>query len=221
MKVIAQRIPERLRWLRESKYGSRGQSAFARAIGISPSRYHNYESALNEPPLDLLRKIGKVTGCSIAWLVSGEGEAFPPPETKAHAVAEPIVEYEGHPKPGIPIVAWASAADPDSRIAMTETGDLGTIPVPRDLHAVQVIGDSMVPLALDGQYVLCTDDPPATGDVAVVEIKGQSEPLFKRVQIEDDTIYLLSVNPDPRHQALRKVPRSEIRRMRRVWSVKL
>ena len=224
MKIIPKNIADRLRHLRELIYGPRGQSSFARAIGISPSRYHNYESALNEPPLDLLKKIASVAGCSIAWLVSGEGEPFLVSGLRqgaVRAVSEPTVEYEARPRQGIPIIAWASAADPESRIPMTKTGGVGEIPVPKDLHAVRVIGDSMSPLALNGQYLLCTNDPPSDGDVAVVEVIGQAGPLFKRVRIEGDTIYLLSVNPDPRHQTVRTLRRSEIRRIRRVWSVKL
>jgi SOS-response transcriptional repressor LexA len=204
---------ERLKWLRTEFYGPRGQTVFARALGISPSRYHNWEAAVCNVPNDFLRKTHVLTGCDAMWLMFGEGVPF-----GGHAAAERPADYAS--RPTIPVLAAASAAMPDHVAPDPNIQPLGRLPVPVGLHAVKVVGDSMVPLALDGQFVLCTDDVPADGDLAIVELREEDEVFFKRVYLHGrDIVSLVSINPDPRLRS-RVLKRREIRRMRKVWGIR-
>ena len=69
-------IQQRLRWLRVSLYGEKGQTAFAQALGTHQSTYHRYETR-RDPPQSFLENVRKITGCSAEWLLTGEGKALP------------------------------------------------------------------------------------------------------------------------------------------------
>ncbi len=88
------------------------------------------------------------------------------------------------------------------------------------MDAVRVKGSSMAPLALDGQHVLCTDDRPEDGGLAVVELQD-GELLFKRVYYEGKgAITLVGVNPDPHEDKPMRLRLGDVRRIRRVWGIK-
>ncbi len=65
-------IAERIKFLRIKHFGDRGRSAFAQAIGIPQSTYLNYEEGKRIPPVEILVKISKITGCDLNWLITGE-----------------------------------------------------------------------------------------------------------------------------------------------------
>ena len=83
----------RLAALREAVFGPRGRAAFARALSVSPSTYSYYEKG-RQPPADLIARAAKVTGADLAWLMTGEGEAFPQPTAGAadNTVSQPAEE---------------------------------------------------------------------------------------------------------------------------------
>ncbi len=64
-------IIERIIFLRNKHFGSRGKSNFARALDISASTYNYYEKD-RVPPIDILLKICEVTGADINWLLKGQ-----------------------------------------------------------------------------------------------------------------------------------------------------
>jgi hypothetical protein len=91
------------------------------------------------------------------------------------------------------------------------------VPPPDQLVAFRVEGDSMEPVARDGQVVLALRDvQPKDGDLAHVELEDGTV-TFKRIYIRRDRWLLLPVNPayNPTD-----VPASEIRRAMKVWGVK-
>jgi len=63
-------IVGRVRLLRMKYSGTRGQSKFARALGISASTYSYYEQD-RVPPIELLLKMSEVTGADLEWLLTG------------------------------------------------------------------------------------------------------------------------------------------------------
>ena len=77
----------------------------------------------------------------------------------------------------------------------------------------------MVPVALPGQYVLCTKDEPASGDLAVIELAEDDEIYFKRVYYRGNQVEMVSVNPDPKYPP-KLASRKSVRRMHKVWGVK-
>jgi phage repressor protein C with HTH and peptisase S24 domain len=159
------------------------------------------------PKRSTLEAIAPFLGLSWQQIVGGEAE-----ENWNDGVREGQERY-------IPIVASASAALHD-RIAYTDHGDKGAEKLPDDLHLIRVIGDSMIPLALNGQYVLCTHEQPVNGGLAVVELEGDDELKFKRVYFRGrDLIELVSLfNPDPLVPPP-LIPLQKVR-LHKVWGVK-
>lgn len=220
-----------MKWLRQKLFpGHGGKTAFAKVIGIVLTSYVRYE--INSEPADkILARIVAATRVNPRWLRWGIGAAFDPGAEVGNAgAAELIAElYEkAKAREGsrvaeggsvyLPILARASAASV-RRIGYTDHGELGRDRLPSDLHEVQVVGDSMIPLAMDGQYVLVTNADPQTGEIAIVELKDTDELLFKRVQIEPPNLVCVSVNPDPRFPVL-TFPLRRLRRMRKIWGIK-
>lgn len=62
-------ICRRLKALRLKHFGERGQSRFARELGIGPSTYAHYETD-RIPPAPLLLRACEVTGASLTWLIA-------------------------------------------------------------------------------------------------------------------------------------------------------
>lgn len=67
-------IIERVRQLRVARFGPRGASHFATALGICPSSYHYYETNRVPPPA-LLVQIAQITQADLVWLLTGQGSA--------------------------------------------------------------------------------------------------------------------------------------------------
>ena len=89
-------------------------------------------------------------------------------------------------------------------------------PIPENLCAYVVRGDSMDPLAWDGQRVLAlVDVEPEDGDLAYVELLDD-RCMFKRVHKKGRRWLLVSVNP---HHPPVEIKTSEIRRAYKVWGV--
>jgi len=93
----------------------------------------------------------------------------------------------------------------------------GEIEMPPDLHGVEISGDSMIPVALEGQHVLCTRQPLRDGDLAVIEAT-EEQILFKRIHWEGNLLACDSVSPAPGFPS-RRLKRGEIRHMYRVCGV--
>lgn len=62
----------RLKALRLEHFGERGQSRFARELGVGPSTYAHYETD-RIPPAPLLLRACEATGASLTWLIAGVG----------------------------------------------------------------------------------------------------------------------------------------------------
>ena len=169
-------------------------SEAARAAGVSPSTWHDYEGGRSSPTLERLQRIAALLGCSIAYLVGENIEA--PPEFPAI----PTYETGGG-------THWAVA----------EGLEPYDTPIPAGMIGYRVHGDSMEPVARDGQTVIATPDVDVKGgDLAVVELNDDSH-AFKRVYYQDGRIVLQSVNTI---YPPKIVKRREVRRIMRVWGVK-
>lgn len=88
---------------------------------------------------------------------------------------------------------------------------------PQSLTGYRINGDSMEPLARDGQIVLTADvNDVVSGDLAIVEREDGTH-SFKRVHFQDGVVILQSVNPS---YAPEMIKRRDVRRISRVWGVK-
>ncbi|MCY2925310.1 MAG: LexA family transcriptional regulator [Planctomycetota bacterium] len=71
-----QDLCQRITQVRTETCGVRGKSAFAKALGLSPSTYEYYEST-RVPPADVLLRIAAVGGVDLTWLLTGQAAAVP------------------------------------------------------------------------------------------------------------------------------------------------
>lgn len=63
---------ERIRHLR----GNLSQAEFAANLGVNKELIGKYERGLNTPGGDILKKMREVTGVSLNWLLTGDGDVF-------------------------------------------------------------------------------------------------------------------------------------------------
>ncbi len=171
---------------------------FARLTGIERRLLARYEKDV-APSADNVAKIVKGTRCSAAWLLTGEGQMF---------------QEEGTRPQRVPVVATASGAGA-ARVAFTDHGrEERRMTLPSDAHLVQVTGDSMVPIAVSGQFVWVSNESPVNGDLALIELPDD-EVLFKRVYLAGNMLQCISINQDPRYAPM-MIHRKDVRRVRKV-----
>ena len=172
-------------------------AALSRASGVKDNTLRMILKRGNAPDGNICAALIRGTGCDARWLLTGEGKAFP--ERAPLATIKTLITGGG--------MDWQVSED----LKPYDTT------VPGDLIAFEVRGDSMQPLALDGQVVLALRDVrPADGDLAVIELKDGTH-SFKRIHIHDEQWILMPVNPTHEPQVCRQ---REIRRAMKVWGVK-
>lgn len=179
--------------------------ALAKRSGLDERRLAETLRTTAIPWADLLAAIASATVCDAMWLLTGKGEMKPCPPG---------------PKRVLPILACASAAEANGVCMVSEGAERygESEEIPDDAHLVRVHGDSMSPLALDGQFVIVTEAEATSGDLAVIETKD-GEIIFKRIQIEGEKIYCQSLNQAVSYPLIVKRV-TEVRKKRKVWGVK-
>ncbi len=99
----------------------------------------------------------------------------------------------------IPIVGRAPAGFPESPPEDDQILDYLYVPdVPRDVYAMEVIGDSMSPTVKNGEYAifeLTGNVEIKSGDVVIARNEW-NELLLKRYRVKDGKTYLTSDNPE-------------------------
>jgi len=168
----------------------------------SATRYMNGET---DPSPSVLTRVAQHTERTPQWLLTGSDEG---------------ITSRSRGRSRIPIRACASAADALGVCHVAESlspYDTKHIELPENLHAVRVHGDSMVPVALDGQHVLVSDKEAESGDLAVIECRD-GRIIVKRISVTDHVVSAASLNPDPHYKPI-ILKRSEIRRMRKIVGV--
>lgn len=78
--ISGETVQERLAWVREQRFGRRGQAALAHALGIPPTTYAHYEKDI-DLPLELAIKLVRLARVNPRWLWRGYGKPFLPDDT--------------------------------------------------------------------------------------------------------------------------------------------
>lgn len=145
------------------------------------------------PDGNALQKVIGATRCDGTWLLTGKE----PDECPHRRI--PVYSTGG----GTHWVAAEEAAVYDTEI-------------PDNLVGYRVDGDSMDPIARNGQIALAYERMnPADGDLAYIEMEDGSS-MFKRVYIRRNRWLLMSINPQYGPEEIRA---RGIRRAMRVWGV--
>lgn len=96
----------------------------------------------------------------------------------------------------MPLLGSVAAGDPDAHedVRIDRHG-MGELLLPRGLMALEVIGDSMSPVVLPGQFVVCDTARPKPRDLVVCELK-KGGAFFRRLSLvtKGGTYILESVN---------------------------
>ncbi len=124
--------------------GDQDYAEFERKNGLSRTMVQNLLRG-SEPKRSTLEAIISGTGCDAEWLITGKGSRDSL-RLKSHTFALPPSGW---------IVQGRAAAD-DSCGTRVPDGDEDNDPIipPDGLTCVEVTGDSMSPVVLDGQYVM-------------------------------------------------------------------
>lgn len=118
--------------------------------------------------------------------------------------AEPrgfIGEGHGRYRAGRYAVTGRVSADADSHLEF-EPVENEAVTIPQGLEVFECKGDSMAPVALDGQYLLVHPDAPVrSGDLVIVAL-DDGRTLFKRYWDDGQTVTLESVNQQSHHRPI-------------------
>lgn len=99
----------------------------------------------------------------------------------------------------LPIIGTVAAGDPYTpHLKIAPTSD-EFVRNHEGTFALRVIGDSMAPVALDGQVLICDGVHPVAGDLVVCCLQARGA-VFRRFAVltQADTITLEAVNPGAR-----------------------
>lgn len=69
-------IGERLRFLRQAK-GVKHGVTMAKMVGVSQSRYSNWENGIGVPPVEFAIKICQLTGANLDYIYLGNASSLP------------------------------------------------------------------------------------------------------------------------------------------------
>ncbi|MCE5348190.1 MAG: LexA family transcriptional regulator [Bacteroidales bacterium] len=152
MKKVKLSIALRLKKLREEK--NLNQVEFASLIGTSQAAISHYERCEREPTADILAKIADKLNVNLNWLLTGEGSMFQELIPVDSSFLSDTIR--------LPIVAEIAAGEP---VEVLSEEPLGFLEIPRSLLAYpppyltfRVSGNSMKPLILNGDLVICSRD---------------------------------------------------------------
>lgn len=172
------------------KLAMNGESnySFAEKCNLSEGTLRRYLRADSFPPLDTLEVIANVSGCSLAWLASGEGTRRGGEEAE-YALAEDVkvAGYVQVPRYEVSASAGGGAAIHSEQIVdhLSFRADwvhnaLGVSV--NQLALINVTGDSMEPTLSEGDLILIDMSHRGVKDNAVYVLQLNGSLLVKRIQ---------------------------------------
>ena len=177
---LKQMISNRLREVRQERFGEHGGPELARRLGLPARTWYNYETGVTVPAEVLLSFIDQ-TGTDPAWLFSGEGPRFGhgsegagwddlSPVDLIRRGLEKLERRAASPEAGAGAGAGGEAAPDFVSVPMVTLGELGTedgpgpgggsilasrdwLPHPGSTVAVRLEDDAMHPILSSGSVV--------------------------------------------------------------------
>jgi len=155
-------------------------------MGVTGESAGQYLKGLVEPKASSLARIREATGCDLNWLLTGEESSV--------AAEAPGGYADGCPHP-LPMVGRVAADDSGGSLVEFDH-EAEPLLLGRQVGCLEVHGDSLAPLARDGQHILVdlSDRTVRDGDIAAVETRG-GDTYVKRWYRHDGEIVLTSLNP--------------------------
>lgn len=145
-------ISQRIKQLRRLK--NKSQVEFSREIGASQTAISNYESGEREPNSEFLKKLVVAYDVNLSWLLTGEGSMFQEVRQIDTAMLTRTIP--------IPFVGEIAAGMP-SEALFEEPFPMIDVPAsllsyPPPYILFRVAGNSMAPLMMPGDLVICSED---------------------------------------------------------------
>lgn len=181
------------------------QAKFAARLDIATRTVQRWEKGEQVPDSNYLMRIAKFSGVSPHWLLTGEGEMFPQPAEEGKVLQLPTSRYRKVDLVSLPLLSSVPGGAPsmifhpdyvEKYISVDDVNDA-------QAFALEVKGNSMAPRIEDGDIIVVSPKLEArSGDICVVRVN--EEDTVKRVKMEEQTIYLLPLNPEYEPMAIKK-----------------
>lgn len=192
----------------------------ARITAIPRRTLEYYMTGQSEPKVIRCVEIAKAAGVDIGWLASGEGEMKPAQTLSApddgKYVYVPLYDARCSAGNG----AWNEGAKVWTQLAFTRYSLQRKGLNPDSLSAIQVNGDSMIPLLDDGDTVLIDHKRNSLEGEGIYVIHLDDHLYAKRLQRQfDGSLHIISQNKEYRDMVVPKERLNELQIIGRVvWA---
>lgn len=178
-------------------------------IGVHKSTIQRYEGGqITKIKLPVIDAIANALKVNPTWLIGKSNIVELTPVIKNTTPYTPSTMI---PIPVIGRVAAGMTCLAEANIETYMLADATNLNRNYDYVWLRVTGDSMEPFILDGDYVLVQlQSMVNSGDVAVVIVNGD-DGLVKKIEIESDSITLISSNPYYPKRVFKKAEMNEIK----------
>lgn len=193
---------EKIKDLRQSRGLNKRQ--MAEILELPYTTYNNYEIGAREANSDVLKKISKIFGVSVDYLIDNSEFVFGNINLTAPQITEDNVEF--------PVIGDVAAGF--DKIAVEDwTGDKIQIPASYlkgrnkdEFFVLRIKGDSMYPEYRDGDKVVVLKQNAVdySGQIAVA-IYGDNNGTIKKIEYKKDCINLVPINPQYRPEEIKDV----------------
>jgi len=188
-------IGERLREGRTNK--ELDQATLAEKIGVVTRTLQRWEKGEQIPDGIAIMKIARATNVHPNWLLTGEGEMYPPPSRPQNVYPlQSAIRRKVH-LVDLPLVSAVPAGKVSTMFHPDYVDNYVTVDDVKDpqAFALKVKGSSMSPRIEDGDIVIVSPQQEArNGDICVIRVDG--EDTLKKVKFEGSYIHLVPLNPD-------------------------
>lgn len=162
------------------KHAKLTQKELAKKAGTTQTVISDIENGRNKSSASLY-DIAVATKVSSKWLLKGEGEMLPPPNTMSNDNNVEVINPEHLRK--VPVINWVQAGvftdiAPDSfdEFEYVLDADYGD-----NIYWLRIKGDSMTPMFNQGDLILVDmDRQPNAGNYVIARLEGEEQATFKR-----------------------------------------
>lgn len=184
-------------------------SAAGKRLGISHAYLCEIEKGKKPPPYRVLEGVSSWRSRDLEWLLFGEES----PATEL--VAEEGQTYTARRPPKLPVVGTVGSDD-KHRAVWEPVEPPDWYELPGGAKLVEVRGDALRPVALDGQHLVVVEGTASNGELVAVELKDGIQ-LFRRWWWDEaqKRATLESVTPDTAEPPIAVTPRQ----VARVWRI--
>ena len=197
-------LGDRVRTARENK--ELDQQTLASKVDVATRTLQRWEKGEQVPDSNYLMRLAKQTGVRPEWLLTGEGEIYPPAPSPANII--PLHRDKTLRRVtlvDIPVLSSVPAGKAAALFHTEQVDRYVTVDNVKDRSAFALVvkGDSMSPRIEDGDLVVVSPQQEVhSGDICVVRVND--EDVLKKVKIDDQYIHLIPLNSSFEPMTVRK-----------------